>query len=123
MWCLAVFPTLSISFVLIHFCTFANLGFVGFSVPEGMKAKALMCNRSSIIPAEYDYVAILAGYPLYIKNENRLVALERYNGKYRIREISGKKLSKKELASVNKMLNSYQEKEQEKESKSEKTKP
>jgi hypothetical protein len=96
--------------------------FVGFYVPEGMKAKALMCNRSSIIPAEYDYVAILAGYPLYIKNGNRLVALERYSGKYRIREISGEKLSEKELVLVNKMLNSYQEKEQP-EGKIEATKP
>ncbi len=81
--------------------------FDNFSDPEGSKIKSIYCIRSSTVPSKYDYMAILSGYPMYIKDNERLVILERANGEYRSRLVDGAQYSKEELIQVQKTLNLY----------------
>ncbi len=81
--------------------------FVKFSDPEGSKIKSIYCVRSSTVPSKYDYMAIHAGYPMYIKDDESLVILERINGKYQSRLVDGMEYSEAELMQVQKILDLY----------------
>ncbi len=39
-------------------------------VPEGYNVQAILCQRSSLVPAANDYEAPMAGYPLYVDTYN-----------------------------------------------------
>lgn len=77
---------------------------VKFMPPDGMKIIAILCTRSFLIPYKYDYMAIRAGYLLYIKAEDRIFVLERQGGKFRYRLVQGKPPTESEKTKINTML-------------------
>jgi hypothetical protein len=73
-----------------------------FALPQNSPAdvQALMCGRSSIIPALADYKVLEAGYPLYIATNSekpqRIGVLEMSRGQVRFRLVEGKFTSAEE---------------------------
>jgi hypothetical protein len=70
--------------------------------PDGVKVNAVVCWRSEARFAENDYLVAEAGFPFYVKTEledetkDRTALLERVNGGFRIRLLSGPGWSKAE---------------------------
>lgn len=64
-------------------------------VPEGYDVQALLCQRSSLVPAKNDFEAPMAGYPLYIDTYNEagektgVAALEYSEGVFTHRVLVG----------------------------------
>ncbi|HVW74817.1 MAG TPA: hypothetical protein VHC39_14370, partial [Rhizomicrobium sp.] len=58
--------------------------------PAGVTVKSIFCARSDIVPAQYDYRVVEAGYPLtiYARDANgktRIAVLELDGGRLRLR--------------------------------------
>lgn len=72
---------------------------------------AILCTRSTMVPAPFDYRIILAGYPFYIGSINddpqRMGILERSGGAFRYRMVAGE-LTQAEQAGVAERLNYFQ---------------
>lgn len=56
--------------------------FVGFQAIGGFKPTAVLCVRSSVIPAPDDYQIVLGGFPFFIRVDRRIAVLETPGGKY-----------------------------------------
>jgi len=81
--------------------------FAGFQADGETQVAAILCERSSVIPAEFDYQVLLAGLPFFIKGGERTAVLERSNGKYRLRLVKGNPFSEEEEKTVAARLESY----------------
>jgi len=44
--------------------------FKGFTPFDDFTVTSIVCDRSSIVPAKFDYVALSEGYPLYIRDSD-----------------------------------------------------
>lgn len=63
-----------------------------FKLPRGApkNVQAVICKRSSIMPAPHDYKVLQAGYTLYITDElSRIAALGMVDGRVRLDMIDG----------------------------------
>jgi hypothetical protein len=80
---------------------------------DGVKVNALVCWRSEARFSENDYLAIDAGFPLYVKADfddeslNRTLVLERSGGAFRARLVDGPALSVAEEDEIKRFLNLY----------------
>ena len=63
----------------------------------------ILCKRDSILPSRNDFRVLLAGYVFIISADQRIGAVERANGVYRFRMMSGE-LSAMEQTVVDKFL-------------------
>tara|TARA_R110002096_G_scaffold433642_1_gene652821 strand:- start:583 stop:1014 length:432 start_codon:yes stop_codon:yes gene_type:complete len=81
--------------------------FAGLIGPDNAETVAILCHRSSVIPAANDYQVLRAGYPFYIKNSDRTVVLELSGGEYRLRLLDGPSFSKSDEEAIRGMLDSY----------------
>jgi hypothetical protein len=80
---------------------------VDFKYDGSGKVTGVNCERSSAIPAPYDYQVLLAGYPFFIRAGERAAVLERVSGKYRLQLIQGANFNSEELKLVNERLSAY----------------
>ena len=80
---------------------------VRFESDGTRQVTAVICSRSSAIPAAYDYQVILAGVPFYIKADERLVVLEFLDNAYRLRLVAGPPFTEQEQAEVSARLKSF----------------
>lgn len=60
--------------------------------PAGVTIKSIFCARSDIVPAQYDYRVVEAGYPLTIyardaSGKTRIAVLELADGQLRLRSV------------------------------------
>ena len=78
-----------------------------FESDGASQVTAVMCSRSSAVPAAFDYQVILAGVPFYIKADERLLVLELLDSSYRLRLVNGPPLTEQEQAEVNVRLKSF----------------
>jgi hypothetical protein len=63
-----------------------------FALPRGApkNAQAVICKRSSVMPASHDYKVLQAGYTLYITDElSRVAALGVVDGRVRLDMLDG----------------------------------
>jgi hypothetical protein len=84
-----------------------------FRLPEGSpaSAKAVMCERSSLVPALNDDKVVLAGYPFAIasgtKSGRRVLWLEMVDGKFQV-SYDARVLTHEEEEAVQKRMNEFQ---------------
>lgn len=81
---------------------------VRFASPDGIKVTSIMCDRSSIVPYKYDFMAITAGYVLYIRSPDRTLVLELKDDQFTYRLIEGSPLDKSEKSDVEAMIKYFQ---------------
>ncbi len=86
------------------------------SADDGITINAIVCWRSEARFADNDYLVSEAGFPLYVKADfedeakNRTVSLERINGSFRIRMLSGPKWSKAEEDEMGQFISLFEAK-------------
>jgi len=87
----------------------ATAGQLSFSLPVDapQSVKAVMCGRSTLVPAAHDYKVLLAGFPFNIVNESRIAALELSGGQVRLRMVQGT-LTPDEQIAVQKRIDELQ---------------
>ena len=77
-------------------------------LPDGpYEVTAVICERSSVIPAEYDNQVLVAGVPLYIKANDRIVVLEFSSQEYQLRLIDGPSFTAQEQEAIQARLKSF----------------
>jgi len=85
---------------------------------DGLTINAVVCWRSEARLAENDYLVAQAGFPFYVKTDledgstNRTLVLERVNGSFRARLLSGPALSDAERQEIQRLLALYDTKYQ-----------
>ena len=82
--------------------------FIELSTSEEIQVKGIRCARSSIVPNNYDYMAVKAGYPFYILSDERVLVIEIINGQFRTRLLAGDNFSETEKNEIGKKLNFFQ---------------
>lgn len=71
------------------------VGPFALDVPEGYDVQAILCQRSSLVPAKNDFEAPMAGYPLYVDTYDEtgqktgVAALEYDEGRFTHRVLVG----------------------------------
>jgi hypothetical protein len=86
---------------------------------DGVTVNAVVCWRSEARLAENDYLVTDAGFPLYVKTDgqdesaSRTLVLERSNGSFRARLLSGPSLTDAEKVEIQHFLALYDTKHQE----------
>ena len=82
----------------------------GFTLPRGAPrdVQAVMCKRSSVLPAAHDYKVLLAGFTLYLSDElGRVAVLGRADGRVQLDMLDGA-LTEAEQAQANARLAEFQ---------------
>ena len=80
---------------------------VRFESDPGSHVKAVLCNRSSVIPGKNDYQVILAQVPLYLKSTRQAAVLEFSQSKYQLRLLQGDPFTTDEQRMLEERLNAF----------------
>lgn len=81
--------------------------FRGLKGPEGAEVNALVCERSSVVPAPQDFQVLRAGYVFYIKDSSRTVVLELVSAKFKLTLLEGPRFSRSEDDAIRDVLDKY----------------
>lgn len=82
----------------------------GFALPRGAprEVQAVLCKRSSVLPAAHDYKVLLAGFMLYLSDElGRVAVLGKANGRVQLDMLDGA-LTEAEQSQANARLADFQ---------------
>ena len=80
-----------------------------FTLPRGApkEVQAVMCKRSSILPAAHDYKVLKAGYTLYLNDElGRVAVLGIADGRVRLYMLDGA-MTEAEQSEINPLLREF----------------
>ncbi|MBS0456364.1 MAG: hypothetical protein JSS44_03375 [Proteobacteria bacterium] len=78
-----------------------------FTALTGAPFRGIWCDRSSVIPAPFDYQVLQAGYPFWIRAGDRLAVLEWASHQYRVRLFRGMAISDDEQKHIDERLAAY----------------
>lgn len=81
---------------------------VEFQPPKGIKVTAIICERSSIVPYKYDFMALKAGYVMYVRSGESVLVIELEGGKFVTRLVSGEPLTSEEREKVSAITKYFQ---------------